>query len=114
MSPSRVGRYGWAAALHLGLFGISFLLAAGVSAVGTILFVRTSENLVGLVLVGLSAAAAFVASFTLLRALLMHRSHPEESRAHLLGRSVVYGCIALALALLVAGYLIQSASAFSA
>ena len=105
--------------LHLAVFVVSFIFASGVIALSVLTFVRDSENLVGLVLAGLLAAASFVALFAWTRTMaLEHKKErftaPEEDHPeHHTVKSVVYGFVALVGAILLAGLIMNTAAASS-
>lgn len=105
--------------VHLGLFVVSFVFTAGVALLGILLWVRP-DTLLPLVLVGLFCAAIFVAVFASLRMLLVHRlmdrypnKEDDPGTNYHVGKSVAYGFVALAVALLLVGLLMNVASAFA-
>jgi hypothetical protein len=108
------------AVLHVVLFAVSFVFTSGFGLLGIILWVRPDSYL-ALILVGLAAALVFVLSFAgvrmaVLRHMLPHLGDATEDQpetAHL-GISIMYGILALVVAMLLAGLLIRVATAFTA
>lgn len=104
-------------ALHVLVFMVSFVFASGVATLSILTFVRDSENLVGLVCAGLLSAASFVAIFAWIRSMILeHRRSrftvPDEDDAeHHTSKSVAYGFVALVFAILLAGLIMNTASA---
>ena len=103
--------------LHAAIFLLSFVFATGVATLGILVFVRTSENLLRLVLTGIASAGCFVGMFAWLRFFIL--SHPRWAHMHSqedeeephTTKSVAYGFVALAVALLLAGVIMKTASA---
>jgi cytochrome b561 len=88
-----------------------------VATLSILTFVRNSENLVGLVVAGLLSATSFVALFAWIRTMVLEHSRgrlstPEEDDAeHHRAKSVAYGFVALVFAILLAGLIMNTASA---
>ena len=101
--------------LHVLVFFLSFIFATGTATLLVLVFVKSSENLLRLVLTGVVSAGAFVAVFAWMRYLLL--SHPNmytiqaDDDEHHVTKSIAYGFIALVIALVLAGLIITTASA---
>jgi len=104
--------------LHLVLFLCAFIFTTGVLVLSVLLWVRPDKP-ASLVFVGLFAGLVFVLSFATLRFLsLVHLfpdTHAQETGEddHHIAKSVAYGLVALVFAVLLAGILINIASAFT-
>lgn len=103
--------------LHTFAFLISFVFATGITTLGILFFVRSSENILRLVLTGVFSGASFVSVFAWLRYVIL--SHPRIGRAYMdedenephVSKSIAYGFVALVVALLLAGLIMKTASA---
>lgn len=104
--------------LHVAIFGIAFIFTTGALVLSILLWVRPDRLLLFLV-VGLAAGFIFVTSFAALRFLsLVHLfpdAHARETgeEEHHLTKSIAYGFVALIFAVLLAGLLINRATAFT-
>jgi hypothetical protein len=104
-------------ALHVFVFVLSFIFSAGVATLSILTFVRDSENLLGIVVTGLLSATAFVVLFAWIRTMILeHKKEslttPEEDDTeHHRTKSVAYGFVALVFAILLAGLIMNTASA---
>lgn len=104
--------------VHLGAFVAAYVFTAGVALLGVLLWVRP-DTLLPLVELGLLAAVVFVVVFSALRVVVLHHifsdeypnSEEDPGLEHHVAKSVAYGFVALALALLITGLLINLASA---
>ncbi len=112
----RLRRVWW----HLVIFCLTFIFTTGVLALGVLLWVRP-EALFALVVVGLCTSVVFVATFAVLRIIILQRLYPgpaflEEERhsaGYHIGTGVAYGTVALVVALILAGLLVNIATAFT-
>lgn len=102
---------------HIGVFFVSFIFTTGVAVLSILLWVRPDE-LFALVLSGLFSSLVFVATFSALRLLVLHRlldEYPDKEDdpgfSHHTIKSVVYAIIALIIALLVVGLIVNLATA---
>ena len=104
--------------LHIAVFFFAFIFTTGVLVLSVLLWVRPDKP-ASLVFVGLFAGIVFVLSFAALRFLslahLFPDTHAQETgeEDHHIAKSVAYGFVALVFALLLAGILINIASAFT-
>lgn len=102
--------------VNIGSFFAAFVFTVGLLVLAILLWVRP-DTLLPLVLIGVCSAFVFVAVFALVRFVTLHhvlsleRPEDDESISHHFMKSVSYGFVALVLALLLGGILIQFASA---
>jgi hypothetical protein len=103
--------------LHLGIFSLTFIFTMGVFTLGVLLWVEPDE-LLPLVLVALVSAIVFVACFAWLRMFILHKLLPEPvnkeedpGMTYHFSKSVSYGFVALVGALVLAGFIMNIASA---
>lgn len=104
---------------HSVSFVVAFVFTTGFLALSVLLWVRP-ENLFALVVVGVVTSAVFVASFATVRMVILHKLAPgvrdeeeDPGMGHHVGKSVAYGFIALVGAIVLAGLLINVATAFT-
>lgn len=106
------------AVVHVVVFCLSFIFTLGASVLAILLWV-TPDNLFAVVLVGIVAAAIFVATFTLLRLIVIHALIPDQPKgddpgaAHHTGKSVAYAFVGLIFAVLLIGLIAQHVGASS-
>lgn len=105
--------------VHIGAFVAAYVYTAGVALIGILLWVRP-DTLLPLVELGILAAVVFVIAFSTIRVVVLHHVFRGEYEAeedpgmeHHVAKSVAYGFVALALAVLVTGLLVNLASASS-
>jgi hypothetical protein len=105
------------AKVHAVAFVLAFVFTAGVALLGIVLWVRP-DALVALVLVSLFSGLVFVACFAGVRILILHKltndyanRDDDPGMHHHLAKSIAYGFVALVLALLIAGLIVNVASA---
>lgn len=105
------------AKVHMGIFISSFIFSVGVFTLGTLLWVEPDDFLT-LVVVAVSSSFVFVASFAWSRMLILHTffndyTNKEEDPGimHHLSKSIAYGFVALVLALVFSGLIVNIASA---
>lgn len=103
--------------IHIGIFTISFLFSLGVFTLGTLLLIEP-DDLVMLVFVAIISSVAFVAMFSWLRMFILHtilNEYPNKEEdpgtMHHLSKSIAYGFVALVLALVLVGILVNVALA---
>ena len=103
--------------VHVGIFVVSFIFTAGFLVLGVLLWVRP-DTLLPILAVGLLSSAVFVISFASLRMMILHglfdeypNKEEDPGLAHHVSKSIVYGFIALVVAIILAGMLIKIASA---
>jgi cytochrome b561 len=102
--------------VHLFVFIISFVFTVGASVLGVLLWVRP-ESFVSIVLVGLFASVVFIFCFTALRMFILHRLNTEDEEEkelgvnHHLSKSIAYSLVALVFAVVLAGLIVNVASA---
>ena len=103
--------------VHVSIFIVSFIFTAGLLVLGVLLWVRP-DTLLPLLVVGLLSSAVFVISFAGLRMVILHGlfdEYPNKEEdpgfTHHVSKSIVYGFIALVVAIMIAGMLITIASA---
>ncbi len=102
--------------VHVGVFIASFVFTAGASTIGVLLWVRP-DSLGALVGLGVFSSLLFVVCFSLLRLVILHglMNEYEEGEdlgtGHHVGKSIVYALLALVVAMLLTGLLIQTATA---
>jgi hypothetical protein len=106
--------------VHVGAFFSASVFSIGASVILLLLFVRSSEDIAPLVFVGIIGGMVFVACFVFLRMFILHHyldEYPDKEEDpgmhHHLAKSVVYGCLALIIAILLGSFLAYSVSAFS-
>lgn len=106
--------------VHALTFIASFIFTTGVAVLCILLWVRP-DSLVSLIVTGILSACVFVATFAGLRMHILHsvldeypNKEEDPGREHHWGKSIAYGLVALVLALVLAGLLINAASAFAA
>ena len=104
---------------HAVTFLISFIFTTGFLALSVLLWVRP-ENLLALVLVGIVTSLVFVGTFAAVRMIILHKLAPgardmqdDPGMGHHVSKSVAYGFIALVAAIVLAGLLINVATAFT-
>jgi Ni,Fe-hydrogenase I cytochrome b subunit len=107
--------------VHLLAFVASFVFSAGIAVLCMLLFVHNSEDIARLVIVSLISGGVFVAGFAAIRMFILHSlfdEYPDKEEDpglhHHIAKSIAYGFVALALALLVAGFIIYITPGFSA
>jgi hypothetical protein len=100
-------------------FVLSYLLTAGSALLGILLWVQP-DDLLALVLVFILGSAVFVGAFAGIRLLVLHRifeEYPNKEEDpgihHHVGKSIAYAFLALVLAIVLTGFLVHLASAFS-
>jgi hypothetical protein len=105
--------------VHIGAFIAAFVFTAGIALLGVLLWVRP-DTLLPLVLVSVICSIIFVAVFALIRMLVLHKlmnMYPNEEDdpgvSHHMSKSIAYGLLALVIALLLTGLLVNFASAFN-
>lgn len=105
--------------VHVGAFISAYIFTAGVALLGVLLWVRP-DTLLPLVELGVVAAVVFVLAFSTIRIVVLHHVFRDEYETeedpgmeHHVAKSVAYGLVALALAVLVTGLVINLASASS-
>jgi hypothetical protein len=105
--------------VHVGAFLAAFVFTAGVALLGIVLWVRPDE-LLPLVLVSVFCALVFVTVFAMVRVVVLHKlmnlypsKEEDPGMEHHISKSVAYGFLALVLALLITGLLVNFASAFA-
>ncbi|HCC05614.1 TPA: hypothetical protein DEP58_04950 [Patescibacteria group bacterium] len=103
--------------VHVIVFIVSFIFTAGFLVLGVLLWVRP-DTLLPILAVGLLSSAVFVISFASLRMMILHglfdeypNKEEDPGLAHHVSKSIVYGFIALVVAIIIAGMLIKIASA---
>lgn len=104
--------------VHAGAFVAAIVSAAGIFLIGTLLAVHSSEDIAPVVFISILAAGVFVATFTLVRMVVLHLltdDYPDKEEDpgihHHLAKSITYGFVALALALLCIGLMLKRVSA---
>jgi len=104
-------------AVHVGIFIVSFIFTAGFLVLGVLLWVRP-DTLLPILAVGILSSAVFVASFASLRMVILHglfdeypNKEEDPGLAHHVSKSIVYGFIALAVAVVATGLFVNFASA---
>jgi len=103
---------------HIGIFLCSFIFTTGFLVLSVLLWVRP-DALEALVLTGILSAGVFVSVFSVLRVLMVRYVYPEYTQEedpgmqHHVGKSVTYGFLALVIAGLLLGILVNVASAFT-
>jgi phosphoglycerol transferase MdoB-like AlkP superfamily enzyme len=104
--------------IHAVVFMLAFIFTAGVLALSVLLWVRP-DRLFPLVIVGVGTGIVFVVSFAALRFISLAHLFPDTSAAqsgeptHHWSKSIAYGLVALVAAVLLAGLLINVATAFT-
>ncbi len=105
------------ASVHVGIFIVSFIFTTGILMLGIILWVKPDAFL-AFVLVGIFASLIFVFSFAGLRLLLLHKlinenvnKEEDPGLSHHVSKSITYGFVALVFAIVLAGLIINIASA---
>ncbi|MBP9760426.1 MAG: hypothetical protein KBD24_03640 [Candidatus Pacebacteria bacterium] len=105
--------------VHLGAFVLAYIFTAGTVLVGVLLWVRP-DTLLLLVMLGILASGVFIACFAGVRMLVLHHifdEYPDKEEdpgmTHHLGKSVAYAFLALIVAVLLTGFLINLSSASS-
>lgn len=104
--------------MHVAVFALAFIFTTGTAVLGVLLWVRP-DSFASLVFVGVFSSAVFVVSFAVLRLVsLVHLfpdTHARETgeEEHHLAKSIAYGFVALVFAVLLAGLLINVATAFT-
>jgi len=104
--------------VHMGAFVAAYVFTAGVALLGVLLWVQP-DTLLPLVELGVLAAVVFVVVFSSLRVVVLHHifsdeypnSEEDPGMEHHVAKSVAYGFVALVLAVLITGLLINVASA---
>jgi hypothetical protein len=104
--------------LHAVTFVLAFIFTTGALVLSVLLWVRPGQPL-SLVLTGLGAGVVFVACFAVVRFVSLRHLFPDPAAAqlgepvHHWSKSIAYGFVALVFALLLAGLLINVATAFT-
>lgn len=105
--------------VHFAVFFFAYVFTAGLALVAILLWVRP-DALLALVLVGLACSSVFVVVFASARVLMLHHvlnlypNKEEDPGMHYhIGKSVAYGFLALIVAVLLTGLLVNIASALS-
>jgi len=105
------------AKVHVLAFLMAFVFTVGISVLGVLLWVRP-ESLISLVFVGIFSSLVFVAAFAAVRMLILHRiiddypnKEDDPGMQHHFVKSVAYGFVALVVAIVLAGLIINIASA---
>lgn len=105
------------AKVHVGIFVSSFVFSVGVFTLGTLLWVEPDDFLT-LVIVAVLSSVVFVVSFAWSRMLILHtffndyvNKEEDPGMMHHLSKSIAYGFVALVLALVFSGLIVNIASA---
>jgi hypothetical protein len=104
--------------IHLVVFVLAFIFTTGAVVLGSLVWVHPDE-LASIVFTGLFAGVVFVGSFAVLRFLTIVHIAPDRyalhtgEEEHHVAKSVAYGLIALVFAMLLAGFLINTVTAFT-
>jgi len=104
--------------LHAVIFVLAFIFTTGALVLSVLLWVRPGQ-LLWLVLTGVGASGVFVASFAALRFVTLKHLFPDPvavqsgEPVHHWSKSIAYGLVALVVAILAAGLLINVVSAFT-
>ena len=105
------------AKVHVVVFTIAFLVSLGVFTLGTLLLIEP-DDLVTLVFVSIISSASFVAIFSWLRMYILHTlldEYPNKEEdpgyTHHLTKSIAYAFVALVIALVLVGILVNVAVA---
>ncbi len=102
--------------VHGVVFVVSFVFTTGAATLGILLWVDP-QNIGALVAVGVIGSLIFVATFASVRLVVLHGLlndyEPDEDPGveHHVGKSIAYALLALVLAMLLTGLIIQTASA---
>jgi len=104
--------------VHIGVFLLSFVFTAGVAVLSILLWVRADDALLPFILTGVLSAGVFVIAFIALRLFVLHHllyDYPNKEedpgfRYHLT-KSIAYGFVALVVAVILTGLIINIASA---
>ncbi len=108
------------AGVHVLVFVGAFLVTSGFALLNILLWVR-QDQLVGIIALGAMAALLFVAMFAGLRMLILHKlldEYPNKEEdpgpARHWGKSIAYGFLALVVATILTGLLLNAAAAGAA
>ncbi len=104
---------------HVVIFILSFIFTTGFLALSILMWVQPG-NLLALVVVGIITSVVFVATFATVRMIVLHKLAPgvrdeqdDPGMGHHISKSIAYGLVALVLAIVLAGLLINVATAFT-
>lgn len=104
--------------MHVTVFVLAFIFTTGTAVLGVLLWVRP-DSFVSLIFVGVFSSTVFVISFAVLRLVSLVHLFPDTyaretgEEEHHLAKSIAYGFVALVFAVLLAGLLIRTVTAFT-
>ncbi len=102
--------------VHVFIFIISFIFTIGFSVLSILLWVKPDAYL-SMVIVGIVSSVVFVASFAWLRVFILHKmtetnkNDEDPGMEHHVSKSIAYAFVALVLAVVIVGFIVNVASA---
>lgn len=102
--------------VHVFVFIISFIFTIGFSVLSILLWVKP-DAYASIVIVGIVSALVFVTSFAWLRVFILHKmddnnkSEDDPGMEHHISKSIAYAFVALVLAVVIVGFIVNVASA---
>ncbi len=102
--------------VHMLVFVVSFVFTIGFSVLSILLWVKP-DAYASMVIVGIVSSVVFVASFAWLRVFILHKmtetnkNEEDLGMEHHVSKSIAYAFVALVLAVVIVGFIVNVASA---